>query len=162
VAIIAGVPRDLVNDDARRAYDRYDMNSRNCGTKGDIGFTSAALPPAGVIVRVHCSDDVHHEPTPPPSFGQPPVTMASGPRIGTPCDPQAVDANGRMLSGDEVCAGDDAAAVSGLFCHPQTRLCERACSADLDCPSGWRCDPGDAARGRRGSVALRQSELRAS
>jgi hypothetical protein len=49
-----------------------------------------------------------------------------------------------MLSGDEVCAGGDASAVSGLFCHPQTRLCERACSVDLDCPTGWRCDPGDA------------------
>jgi hypothetical protein len=123
----------------------YDMNSRNCGTRGDIGFSSAAAPPTGVLVRVHCIDDVQREPTPAPSFEHPPVTpVSSEPQIGTPCDPQAVDANGRMLSGDEVCAGDNAPAVSRLFCHPQIRLCQRACSTDLDCPTRWRCDPGDA------------------
>jgi hypothetical protein len=101
-----------------------------------------------VLVRVHCIDDVQRPPVPvpkPPSFVQSVLsTDSSAPQIGTPCDPQATDATGRLLSGAEVCASADVSAVSTLFCHPQTRVCEQTCSADEDCPTGWRCDPADA------------------
>lgn len=85
-----------------------------------ITFSGAAKPPAGVTVKLVCRSPLAEV-----------AANGSNPSIGSACDD----------SGDEQCLvtlPDDSQDRS-LFCHPELRACTRSCTADAQCPPGWKC-----------------------
>jgi len=139
----------VVDGDGFYYYDDFSNVERALRLEpgSGIGFTQAALPPTGVLVRLECVDDIQREVSKPNLTGE-----MLEPRIGSPCDRiERPNASSHPLQGDELCAGTS---HPGLFCHPERNVCVRACELDAQCPTAWICDQGDSELARSAGRAI--------
>ena len=63
------------------------------------------------------------------------------PSLGSGCDPTLVTACATTAAELELLRARLGRADAALYCEPSTRLCELRCTADSECPLGFRCAP---------------------
>jgi hypothetical protein len=95
-----------------------------------VAFTTSAIPPSGVTVKLECLNETQKVTETVPN------SQPNQPEIGSECGDSVSDAS----AADCVVKLNDGATDTRLFCHPSLNTCVRSCASDPDCPAAWVCD----------------------